>query len=126
VHEITLTIEEKEMTVAKGFVQKVWTFNGTVPGPVIRVHQGDTIRVHLVNPATSQLEHSIDFHASQVAWNDEMTDQTRRGEGLRVARRLRRCLDVPLWHGAGTPPHRQWDVRHGHRRADGRLQAGRP
>ena len=72
-HEIVLTIEEKEMTVAKGFVQKVWTFNGSVPGPVIRVHQGDKIRVRLVNPATSQLDHSIDFHASQVAWNDEMT-----------------------------------------------------
>ncbi|MET1232395.1 MAG: multicopper oxidase domain-containing protein [Candidatus Limnocylindrales bacterium] len=72
VHEITLTIEEKEMTVAEGFVQKVWTFNGSVPGPVVRVHQGDTIRVHLVNPAASEVDHSIDFHASQVAWNDEM------------------------------------------------------
>jgi nitrite reductase (NO-forming) len=72
-HEITLTVEEKAMTVAEGFVQKVWTFNGTVPGPVIRVHQGDTIRVKLVNPPTSELDHSIDFHASQVAWNDEMT-----------------------------------------------------
>ena len=46
---------------------------GPVPGPVIRVKVGDTIRVHLKNPATSQLAHSIDFHASQVAWNDEMT-----------------------------------------------------
>jgi len=72
-HDITLTVEEKEMTVAEGYVQAVWTFNGTVPGPVIRVHLGDKIRVHLVNPATSKLEHSIDFHASQVAWNDEMT-----------------------------------------------------
>ncbi|MFI5291352.1 MAG: multicopper oxidase domain-containing protein [Candidatus Limnocylindrales bacterium] len=72
-HEVTLTIEEKEMTVAEGFVQKVWTFNGSVPGPVIRVHQGDRIRVRLVNPATSEVDHSIDFHASQVAWNDEMT-----------------------------------------------------
>ncbi len=72
-HDITLTVEEKEMTVAEGYVQAVWTFNGTVPGPVIRVHLGDTIRVHLVNPATNQLEHSVDFHASQVAWNDEMT-----------------------------------------------------
>jgi len=66
------------MTVAEGFVQKVWTFgttetNGTVPGPVIRVHIGDTVRVHLKNPATNQLSHSVDFHASQVAWNDEMT-----------------------------------------------------
>ena len=73
VHDIDLVITEKEMTVAPGFVQSVWTFGGTVPGPVIRVKVGDTIRVHLKNPATNKLPHSIDFHASQVAWNDEMT-----------------------------------------------------
>lgn len=72
-HDIDLVVEEKDMTVAKGFVQHVWTFNGTVPGPVIRVKLGDTMRIHLKNPATSQLAHSVDFHASQVAWNDEMT-----------------------------------------------------
>jgi nitrite reductase (NO-forming) len=73
VHDIDLVIEEKAMTVAEGFVQKVWTFGGTVPGPVIRVKVGDTIRIHLKNPADAQLAHSVDFHASQVAWNDEMT-----------------------------------------------------
>lgn len=73
VHDIDLVIEEKEMTVAEGFVQKVWTFGGTVPGPVIRVKVGDTVRVHLKNPATNEVPHSIDFHSSQVAWNDEMT-----------------------------------------------------
>ena len=35
VHDIELVIEEKPMTVAQGddggFVQAVWTFNGTVP-----------------------------------------------------------------------------------------------
>jgi nitrite reductase (NO-forming) len=72
VHDIDLVMTEQEMTVAEGFVQKVWTFGGTVPGPVIRVKVGDTIRVHLKNPAENQLSHSIDFHASQVAWNDEM------------------------------------------------------
>jgi nitrite reductase (NO-forming) len=72
-HDIDMVIEEKNMTVAPGFVQAVWTFGGTVPGPVIRVHVGDTIRVHLKNPATNKLSHSVDFHASQVAWNDEMT-----------------------------------------------------
>jgi nitrite reductase (NO-forming) len=71
-HDIDLVVEEKEMTVAEGFVQKVWTFGGTVPGPVIRVKVGDTVRVHLKNPATSGLPHSVDFHSSQVAWNDEM------------------------------------------------------
>ncbi len=72
VHDIDLVMTEQEMTVGEGFVQKVWTFGGTVPGPVIRVKVGDTIRVHLKNPIENQLSHSIDFHASQVAWNDEM------------------------------------------------------
>jgi nitrite reductase (NO-forming) len=72
VHDIDLEMTEQDMTVAPGFVQRVWTFGGTVPGPVIRVKVGDTIRVHLKNPATNQMSHSIDFHASQVAWNDEM------------------------------------------------------
>jgi nitrite reductase (NO-forming) len=73
VHDIDLVIEEKLMTVAAGFVVSVWTFGGTVPGPVIRVHVGDTVRVHLKNPATNKLPHSVDFHSSMVAWNDEMT-----------------------------------------------------
>jgi nitrite reductase (NO-forming) len=72
-HDIDLVITEEEKTIATGFVQKVWTFGGTVPGPAIRVKVGDTIRVHLKNPSSNQLAHSIDFHASQVAWNDEMT-----------------------------------------------------
>jgi nitrite reductase (NO-forming) len=71
-HEIELVIEEKPMTVAAGFVQQVWTFNGTVPGPAIRVKVGDTIRVTLRNPTSAAVSHSIDFHSSQVAWNDEM------------------------------------------------------
>jgi nitrite reductase (NO-forming) len=73
VHDVDLVIEEKKMTVADGFVQAVWTFGGTVPGPVIRVQVGDTIRIHLNNPKTNELSHSVDFHASMVAWNDEMT-----------------------------------------------------
>jgi len=71
-HDIDLVIEEKLMTVADGFSQAVWTFGGSVPGPVIRVKQGDLIRIHLKNPATSKLPHSVDFHSSMVAWNDEM------------------------------------------------------
>jgi nitrite reductase (NO-forming) len=71
-HDIDLVMTETKMTVAEGFEVGVWTFGGTVPGPVIRVKVGDTIRVHLKNPVENALSHSIDFHASQVAWNDEM------------------------------------------------------
>ena len=40
-----------------------WTFNGHVPGPFIRVRVGDTLEVHLKNPKTSSMDHSIDLHA---------------------------------------------------------------
>jgi len=71
-HDIDLPIIEKDITVAKGFVVHAWTFGGTVPGPVIRVHLGDTVRVHLTNEG--QMSHSIDFHASQTAMNDQMVE----------------------------------------------------
>ncbi len=70
--DVEMVIEEKQATVAEGFAQQIWTFNGTMPGPVIRAQVGDTVRVHLVNPPEATVSHSVDFHASQVAWNDEM------------------------------------------------------
>ncbi len=70
--DVEMVVEEKLATVAEGYVQQIWTFNGTMPGPVIRTQVGDTVRVHLINPPEASASHSIDFHASQVAWNDEM------------------------------------------------------
>jgi nitrite reductase (NO-forming) len=72
VHDIDLPIIEKDMTVATGYVVHVWTFGGTVPGPVIRVHLGDTVNVHLTNNTT--MSHSIDFHASQTAMDHQMVE----------------------------------------------------
>ena len=72
VHDIDLPIIEKDITVAEGFVVHAWTFGGTVPGPVIRVHLGDTVKVHLTNQGT--MSHSIDFHASQTAMNHQMVE----------------------------------------------------
>jgi len=72
VHDVDFPIIEKDMTVANGFVVHVWTFGGTVPGPVIRVHLGDTVRVHLTNQTA--MSHSIDFHASQTAMDHQMVE----------------------------------------------------
>jgi nitrite reductase (NO-forming) len=44
-----------------------WSFGGTVPGPVIRVRQGDRVRIVLVNQAP--MGHSIDFHAARIPMN---------------------------------------------------------
>jgi nitrite reductase (NO-forming) len=72
VHDIDFPIVDADITVAKGFVVHAWTFGGTVPGPTIRVHLGDTVRVHLTNRST--MTHSIDFHASQTAMNHQMVE----------------------------------------------------
>ena len=71
-HDIDLPIIEKDVTVAEGFVVHAWTFGGTVPGPTIRVHLGDTVNVHLTNQGL--MSHSIDFHASQTAMNHQMVE----------------------------------------------------
>jgi nitrite reductase (NO-forming) len=72
VHDVDFPIIDKDITVADGFVVHAWTFGGTVPGPTLRVHLGDTVRVHLTNQTT--MSHSIDFHASQTAMNDQMVE----------------------------------------------------
>ncbi len=71
-HDIDMPMVDKDMTVAAGYVVHTWTFGGQVPGPTIHVHLGDTVRVHLTNQTT--MSHSIDFHASQTAMNDQMVE----------------------------------------------------
>ena len=72
VHDVDFPIIDKDITVAEGFVVHAWTFGGTVPGPTIRVHLGDTVNVHLTNKGS--MSHSIDFHASQTAMNHQMVE----------------------------------------------------
>ena len=66
--EVALTIEEKKMVLDSDGTE-VWafTYNGSVPGPMIVVHEGDYVELTLRNLATNILEHNIDFHASTGA-----------------------------------------------------------
>lgn len=70
VHEFTLVATEEIVEVAPGVTQEMWLFGGEFPGPVIRGKVGDTFRITLVNEG--RIGHSIDFHASKVAWDKEM------------------------------------------------------
>ncbi|WP_454001995.1 copper-containing nitrite reductase [Afipia felis] len=55
---------EMEGRLAEGTTFNYWTFNGKVPGPMVRVRVGDTVDVHLKNAADSNMIHSVDFHAA--------------------------------------------------------------
>lgn len=63
---VELTARHKAIKVAPGVRMKAWTFNGQVPGPVIRAEEGDTIQLTLRN-ADKRMGHSIDFHAAEVS-----------------------------------------------------------
>nr|HQU57317.1 multicopper oxidase domain-containing protein [Chitinophagaceae bacterium] len=65
--EVTLTAIEKKIEVAPGDSMWAFTFNGSVPGPMIVVHQNDFVELTLKNPATNTQMHNIDFHASTGA-----------------------------------------------------------
>ncbi len=67
--EVNLVAEETNQEIAPGVDYQVWTFNGTTPGPVIRVKLGDTIRFTLTNDTSIGMQHSIDFHAALTPWD---------------------------------------------------------
>jgi nitrite reductase (NO-forming) len=58
-----LTTNKVTAQLADGVAYDYWTFNGTVPGPMLRVMQGDTVEIDLHNAADAGVTHSIDLHA---------------------------------------------------------------
>jgi nitrite reductase (NO-forming) len=71
VKEFRIPMTHDTIEISKGVKYVGWTFGGTVPGPVIRVRQGDTVRINLVNEA-KDMPHSIDFHASKIPMDHAM------------------------------------------------------
>ena len=63
--EFFMQIEEKQIVV-DGDGTKMWamTYNGSIPGPLMVVHEGDYVQLTLVNPETNEMPHNIDFHAA--------------------------------------------------------------
>jgi manganese oxidase len=63
--EYTLVAHDREVEVAPGVFFPAWTYNGSVPGPVIRATQDDLLRVHFVNAGSHP--HTIHFHGIHPA-----------------------------------------------------------
>lgn len=81
VREFTLVLEEDvPHEVAPGVVVPSWTFNGTVPGPVLRATEGDLVRITLVNKGS--LPHTIHFHGIHPASMDGVFELVAPGESF--------------------------------------------
>jgi nitrite reductase (NO-forming) len=61
----TVTVENKRIEIGLGLSYDAWTYDGAVPGPVLRARQGDEVTIRLVNPTA--MAHGIDVHAAELA-----------------------------------------------------------
>ena len=77
---VDLVTVELEARLAEGTTFGYWTFNGKVPGPMLRVRVGDTVDVHLKNSDSSSMLHSVDFHAVTGPGGGAASTQTNPGE----------------------------------------------
>ena len=77
---VDLTAKEVEGQLADGATFSYFSFNGTIPGPMIRVRLGDTVELHLKNETTSAFPHSIDLHAVTGPGGGAVFTQTNPGQ----------------------------------------------
>lgn len=62
---VKIHLETKEVVkkLTDGVDYTFWTFGGTVPGPFIRIREGDYVDFTLANHPSSKMPHNIDLHA---------------------------------------------------------------
>ena len=72
IREFTLIIEENQnVTISNaGHYFDAWTFNGTVPGPTMRMTEGDLVRINVINDKESKHTHSLHMHSIHTAEMD--------------------------------------------------------
>ncbi|SUO93475.1 copper-containing nitrite reductase [Suttonella ornithocola] len=110
--QVEMTIQEKEIEVEPGVFMWAFTFNGSVPGPLIVVHEGDYVELTLKNPTSNILVHNIDFHASTGALGGG--DLTHVAPGQEVVLRFKATKPgIFVYHCAPGGAMIPWHVVHG-------------
>lgn len=90
--EFRMVIEEKEMVIdGDGTTMWAMTFNGSMPGPTMVVHQNDYVELTLVNPASNAMPHNVDFHGSTGALGGAGLTNVNPGEQVTLRFKADRC-----------------------------------
>ena len=110
VMEFTMTIEEKPVVIDnEGTTLHAMTFNGSIPGPLMVVHQDDYVELTLINPAANSLPHNIDFHAATGALGGGALTLINPGERVKLRFKATRS-GVFVYHCAPGGPMIPWHV----------------
>jgi FtsP/CotA-like multicopper oxidase with cupredoxin domain len=80
VREYELVAADREIEVAPGVTFPAWTYNGSVPGPVIRATEGDILRVRFTNGGSHP--HTIHFHGIHPSNMDGVFEIVQPGEAF--------------------------------------------
>src|SRR4029077_18337020 len=100
VREYVLTAVDRELEVAKGVRFQAWTYNGTVPRPVIRATEDDILRVRLNNAGSHP--HTIHFHGIHPANMDGVFEVVEPG-GSYTSEFPAKPYGMQLYHCHSTP-----------------------
>ena len=100
----TLTFKEVTAEIADGTSYTFWTFEGSVPGPLLRVMEGDTVQLTLVNPLTNKTGHNIDLHAVNGPGGGAAVTNVNPGETKTFTFKALNA-GAYIYHCAFTPPY---------------------
>src|SRR4051812_21856013 len=108
--EFRMVIEEKKLVIdGEGTTLQAMTFNGSVPGPLMVVHEGDYVELTLVNPEANTMPHNIDFHAATGALGGGELTLINPGEQVVLRFKATRS-GVFVYHCAPGGPMIPWHV----------------
>jgi len=108
--EFTLRIEEKKVVIDNdGTTFQAMTFNGSMPGPLMVVHEGDYVEVTLVNPDTNSMPHNVDFHSATGALGGAELSLVNPGEQVTIRWKATRTGTF-VYHCAPGGPMIPWHV----------------
>jgi FtsP/CotA-like multicopper oxidase with cupredoxin domain len=100
VREYELVAFDREIEVARGVTFPAWTYNGTVPGPVIRATEDDLLRVKFRNGGSHP--HTIHFHGIHPARMDGVFETVEPGAAITYEFPAR-PYGMHLYHCHATP-----------------------
>ena len=108
--EFIMKIEEKPVVIDdEGTVLQGMTFDGSIPGPMMVVHEGDYVELTLVNPEANSMPHNIDFHAATGALGGGALTLINPGEQVKLRFKATRSGTF-VYHCAPEGPMIPWHV----------------
>ena len=108
--EFTMPIIEKQVQIDdEGTMLQAMTFNGSMPGPMMVVHEGDYVELTLINPESNSMPHNIDFHAATGGLGGGALTLINPGEQVKLRFKATRTGTF-VYHCAPGGPMIPWHV----------------